>query len=235
MKAIRNIGLALCVSFASLAASFPSFADSRQPAITEARAEGGLLHIVGLNLGGARPKVTLGMLPLSVVSMTATQIDAVIPPSVAPGSYLLTVTMGKGMTDDGSDVDAGKYDEFWITIGGTGPQGPVGATGPQGPAGATGAPGAIGPQGPAGAAAAPAVTTVSSGLNHINPSWIVTLFADCPAGSVVIGGGYRTFSAGDYMAIKANRPYSATQWLVEAWNLSPQSISVEVFATCLAT
>ena len=52
------------------------------------------------------------------------------------------------MNDDGS-----KYDEFWVTIGAVGPQGPAGATGavgPQGPAGVTGAQGPAGPIGPQG-------------------------------------------------------------------------------------
>ncbi len=144
-----GIAFALGMAGASLTASTPCFADSsHQPAITEARADGGMLHIFGLNLGTARPNVTLGVLPLSVVSTTATQIDALVPASVAPGSYLLTVSLGR---NKGSD-DSSQYDEFWVTLGAAGPQGAKGDEGPQGPAGAPAKDGATGPQGPAGPA-----------------------------------------------------------------------------------
>jgi hypothetical protein len=144
----RSFILALCVASALLAPSAPAFADSsRDPAVTEARADGGVLHILGLNLGGGRPKVTLGTLQLSVVSMTATQIDAVVPSTVAPGSYLLSVSFPKGRNGGDDRNDDSKYDEFWVTIGAAGPQGLVG---PQGPAGKDGATGIQGAQGPAG-------------------------------------------------------------------------------------
>ncbi len=149
------IALALCVAGTTLAASLPSFADSwRQPAITEAHADGAVLRVLGLNLAGGKPRVTLGTQPLTVVSMTSTQIDALIPASVVPGSYLLTVKLDKGKGGGGDRDDDGKYDEFWVTIGAAGPQGPAGAIGPAGPAGPPGSPGpagAAGGQGPAGA------------------------------------------------------------------------------------
>ncbi|QJR10010.1 hypothetical protein DSM104443_01061 [Usitatibacter rugosus] len=143
-----------------LAASLPAFADSsRQPAITDARAEAGVLRIGGINFGNAKPKVTLGSLQLTVVALTATKIEAVLPSTVAPGSYLLTVTAAKGQhggNDRDDDDDDAKYDESWITIGAAGPQGAAGAAGaqgaagPQGATGPQGAPGSMGPQGPIG-------------------------------------------------------------------------------------
>jgi hypothetical protein len=153
--------LALCVAGALLGASTPGLADSsRQPAITAARAEGGVLHIFGINFGSARPKVTLGTLALSVVSVTASKVEAIVPATVAPGSYLLTVTASKGKhgSNDHDDDDDAKYDESWITIGGAGATGATGATGaagaqgPQGPAGTAGLPGSQGPAGAAGPA-----------------------------------------------------------------------------------
>jgi hypothetical protein len=144
--------LALCMASAMFVVCIPAFADSsHDPTITEAHADGGLLHIIGLNLGGGKPKVTLGTLPLSVVSMTATQIDALVPATVAPGSYLLAVSLTKGKGGGDDRNDDGKYDEFWVTIGAAGP---LGATGAQGPAGRDGSIGPAGPsgvQGPAGA------------------------------------------------------------------------------------
>jgi hypothetical protein len=158
----------LCLASALLAASTPIFADSsRDPAITEARADGGLLHILGLNLGGARPQVTLGTLSLSVVSVTATQIDALVPASVVPGSYLLTVTFGKSKS--GGD-DEGKSDEFWVTIGAAGPTGATGAAGPAGVPGPSGPVGAQGAQGSAGLAGSPGLAGPAGAQGPAGPA-----------------------------------------------------------------
>lgn len=147
---IRSLLLsAFAASLLGLAGA--SFADSsHQPAITAAHAEGGVLRIDGINFGTAKPKVMLGTLPLSVVAVTATKIDAVLPSTVAPGSYLLTVTAGKGKGGGDDHDDNSRYDESWITIGETGAQGPAGAMGPAGPSGATGPMGLPGPEGPQG-------------------------------------------------------------------------------------
>jgi hypothetical protein len=144
---IRAAGIAAILLFAPLHV----WPDSpRQPAITEARAAAGVLQVLGINLDGGKPTVTLGTMPLAVVSVTATQIEALMPSTVTPGSYLLTVAVGTGES---------KYDEFWITVGGLegapgrdGAPGPQGATGPSGPAGPSGPQGAVGPPGPAGSA-----------------------------------------------------------------------------------
>ena len=149
----RSNLLALCVAGALFAASTPGFADSSHaPAITEARADGALLRIDGLEFAGGTPKLTLGSTVLSIVSATATHIDALLPVGVAPGSYLLTLTLAKGRNDRTDDNS--KYDEFWVTIGGAGAAGKDGVAGPQGPAGPIGATGAIGPQGSQGLAGA---------------------------------------------------------------------------------
>jgi hypothetical protein len=170
----------LCIAALLFAASTLAFADSpHDPAITEARAEGGMLHILGLNLSGARPQVTLGTLPLSVVSMTPTQIDALVPANVVPGSYLLTVTLGKSKSVSDGLKDDAKSDEFWVTIGAAGQQGPAGtaglqgAMGPIGPqgipgvAGAAGRDGASGAQGPIGPQGMPGPAGASGALSSI--------------------------------------------------------------------
>ena len=157
------IALALCLAGTALPASLPSLAgSSRQPAIIEARADGSVLRILGFNLGGGKPSVTLGTLTLTVVSATATQIDALIPATVVPGSYLLAVDLSKSKDRDNDRHDGdGMYDEFWVTIGAAGPAGKDGAAGPQGPAGSAGATGPQGLigiqglQGPPGAPGAP--------------------------------------------------------------------------------
>jgi hypothetical protein len=146
----RSNILALCVAGALFAASTSGFADSsHQPAIIEAHADGAMLRITGFDLAGGTPKITLGNAALSIVSATATHIDALLPAGVAPGSYLLTLTLSKGRKDGVADRndDSSKYEEFWVTIGGAGAAGKDGVAGPQGPAGPMGA---MGPQGPAG-------------------------------------------------------------------------------------
>lgn len=125
--------------------------------ITEVRANaaGTALVVTGANLGGGTPKLTFGTLaaPLAVTSASSTQIVAQLPAGVSPGSYLLTLTVGKRRDKSGDDEEA-RGDEFWVTLGATGSQGsagPVGAQGPAGPAGPTGATGATGPAGATGA------------------------------------------------------------------------------------
>jgi hypothetical protein len=134
-------GTTLTVSLPSQAASAP------QPLITEVQPVNGLLRIYGFNFGGTATAITLAGRVLRVVAATSTGVDAELP-DMAPGSYLLTLTVGSG----GSQ----RNDEFWVTLGAVGPQGPAGADGaigpqgPAGPAGATGQQGLAGPVGPQG-------------------------------------------------------------------------------------
>lgn len=143
--------------------------------ITEARANesGTALQVTGVNFSGGTPKLTLGMLaaPLIITHATPTQIEALLPAGIAPGTYLLTLSVSR-KKDSSKDSDDNRGDEFWVTLGAAGtpgkdgkdgkdglpgPTGPIGlqgATGPagsQGPAGPTGAAGPQGATGPAGA------------------------------------------------------------------------------------
>lgn len=102
----------------------------------------GKLYVNGANFGSGIPAVKLNGTAVQVLTATPTSIIAIIPPGIAPGSYLLTVQSGNGATE---------FDAFNVTIGTAGPQGPAGATGATGPAGPAGPAGATGPQGPAGA------------------------------------------------------------------------------------
>ena len=112
------------------------------------------LAIRGENFGTSVPAVTLGTLPLDVITFGPTEILASLPYGIAPGSYFLLVKWS-----------ATKFALFDVTIGAAGPQGekgdpgPPGADGapgkdgeqgPAGPTGDTGAQGPIGPQGPTG-------------------------------------------------------------------------------------
>ncbi|HTZ95244.1 MAG TPA: IPT/TIG domain-containing protein [Terriglobales bacterium] len=99
--------------------------------------------INGTGFGSGIPKVDLDGQPLTVVSHSSTMIVADLP-TLGPGSYLLTVTVGSSTSP------------LVLTLGTSGPQGPqgpqgpAGAQGPQGPAGPTGPQGPQGTQGPAG-------------------------------------------------------------------------------------
>jgi hypothetical protein len=105
--------------------------------------------ISGQNFGTSEPTVTLDAMTLLVTSFSQTSINATLPISLPPGSYVLTVVSGNGTPASGLDVTIGTQGP----VGPPGPQGPqgnTGATGPQGPQGNTGLTGATGPQGPQG-------------------------------------------------------------------------------------
>ena len=113
------------------------------------------MDIVGANFGTVTPVVTLDGLKQAVTLFTDTMITVapVTPQTLAPGSYVLSVT---NMTPAPGVSSASLVGEFDVTVGEVGPQGPqgpagpVGLTGPPGPKGNTGAPGPVGPQGPIG-------------------------------------------------------------------------------------
>ena len=170
----RLRGLAAIAAVALSAAAPLATADStRDPVITEARANDAntILQVIGIGLSVGAPVLTLGTqaTPLVVTLATPTRIEALLPPGIVPGTYLLTLTTGKKKEGKGSDAEGPRGDVFWVTLGAqgpTGPQGPagpagatgqqglagpIGATGPQGPAGPVGTSGPQGPAGPAGA------------------------------------------------------------------------------------
>ncbi len=106
----------------------------------------GELDIMGLELdfGPGPLEVTLGGLPLVVLSAAADTIVAALPEALPEGDYLLVVSNGNGESQN---------DEYDLTIGAVGPQGPQGEQGmigPQGLQGPQGEQGMIGPQGPQG-------------------------------------------------------------------------------------
>jgi hypothetical protein len=65
------------------------------------------------------PTVTLDGTKLTLVSSTTVKVVAAQPTTLAPGSYLLSVTSS-----------AGTIGTFSMTLGAAGPEGPVGPAGP---------------------------------------------------------------------------------------------------------
>jgi hypothetical protein len=96
------------------------------------------LFISGHNFGHAVPRVALGGDELHVLGSTAEVIEAVLPPGLESGTYLLVVWRGRAASQVGV---------FGVTVGAVGPAGPPG---PQGPTGATGNAGEAGDKGDKG-------------------------------------------------------------------------------------
>ncbi len=114
-----------------------------QPIVVKAVGDlvAGTLTIEGANFSPAPIGVTLGIYgALTVTSATTTHVVATLPPNVAAGTYLLTLTTAY----------VGYSEEFWVTLGAQGAPGPQGPPGPTGPAGAKGDTGVAGPPGPTG-------------------------------------------------------------------------------------
>lgn len=167
--------LATSVAGALLAASLGALADPpREPLIVEVQAATGVLRIGGHDLPPGPARVSLGGQALTVLSSSASHVEALLPAGIAPGSYLLTVSGGR---KDG-------HDESWITVGSVGPEGPMGSPGPQGPAGPQGATGPAGPQGATGPAG-PQGATGPQGPAGASPA---TLWARVSASGALIAG-----------------------------------------------
>src|SRR6266702_3984412 len=145
------------VLFACVSASFvmPARADQPPLIVTSATVDPALARVTihGANFVGGKntpTQVFLGatLTPLTVLAISDSEITALLPAGVAPGSYLLTVGYGSG-----NDAN-GKSDEFSVALGDVGSPGPQGIQGPAGPAGPQGATGQTGLAGSVGATGA---------------------------------------------------------------------------------
>ncbi len=98
------------------------------------------ITIAGRYFGAVTPTVTLDGTVLVVATYTQTQVTALLPSNIDPGTYQLVLT--NHSLDQQVSFDA--------TIGAVGPDGPAGPAGPTGAAGPAGPAGSSGPQGPQG-------------------------------------------------------------------------------------
>lgn len=121
--------------------------------------------ISGSAFGTVPPTVTLDSVPLSIATYTDTRVVALIPATVAAGTYRLSLTNNSlyGLTN----VRTGTID---VTLGAEGPAGPQGPVGPQGPAGPAGPAGSQGPAGPAGPAGPQGVTGSPGPAGPVGPA-----------------------------------------------------------------
>ena len=217
--ALRIPMLALLLLFSSQAlihAQLATATSSHQVVIVSAQINLSVtpntIAISGQNFGTSKPTVTLDAMTLAVTSFSQTSIQATLPISIPPGSYVLTVvsgngTPGSGLVDvtigtqgpvgpqgpqgpqgnTGATGPQGPQGTTGLT-GATGPQGPQGPTGPQGPQGNTGATGAQGPQGPPGPAATPDPNEGDRGHGNTSEGF-QALFNDAPDPFVPHSGG----------------------------------------------
>jgi hypothetical protein len=114
-----------------------------------------------------------------------------------------------------------------------GATGPVGRVGPVGPQGARGPQGPIGPSGIAGVHAVDGPsTTVPAGFAN-------DIFASCPSGEHLIGGGYRdenqTAASIDVLINSPDPNSPTTRWFVRINNTSAGSIPATAVAICAVT
>ena len=217
MKPLVRLSSLLIIGLCSSARMALADDGGEKPVILAADAQGGNLFITGMDFGvGKTPKVTLAGGELAVSSHSQTTIVAALPAGLPPASYELVVVSFRKADDNGK---AASFDVTIGAVGPQGPAGPAGATGPQGPPGTAGAtgpqgpagpegaagpqgpagpPGPTGPQGPAGGSTPPKLKTIQVGGTHqllcasLDPTCdnFGSSTAECPAGSVVTGGGY---------------------------------------------
>ena len=95
--------------------------------------------------------------------------------------------------------------------GATGPSGPVGPTGPAGPTGATGPSGPTGPQGTPGLAAVERVTA-GAPSDTSSPKSVSPV---CPAGKVVLGGGFSYFGPTGFEVVSSSPLIGQEGWFAE--------------------
>ena len=107
-----------------------------------------------------------------------------------------------------------------------GPQGPAGPAGPQGP---------VGPQGPAGSGLA-GYEVVVENFTNLPQGQDLGMGATCPAGKIVIGGGYEVTVDATHQ-IMASKPYNVGgEPLPSRWGISLKTVGglgLMVFAICV--
>ena len=205
--------------------------------------------------------VVLAGSPLTVISVHPVQIVAGLPIGLPPGAYRLMVSTGSGESRT----------DFWdLTVGAVGPKGDKGDKGDKGEPGTPGIPGTAGPAGKDGVQGAkgdkgdggekgdkgepgqPGADGISGYetvtiSKTVPPIAFTELFADCPSGKRVLGGGWHLHAAGQptvrlsvvqasKVPVFASQPYEPRTWRVEGFNANTDvSVTLAVHAICAAT
>jgi hypothetical protein len=111
-------------------------------------------------------------------------------------------------------------------------RGAAGPTGPAGPAGPSGPAGERGPAGPAGPAGVSGITEVQTQAIDLQPGTQNEAAVQCPAGSVVTGGGVSLASSSTQVNVNSSYPISAGAWRADVNNASNGVTTFTVYAIC---
>jgi hypothetical protein len=188
------------------------------------------LIVTGSNFGPLTPAVTLNGVPLTLISHTDNVIVGMIPLSLGPGSYTLSVSNGQNY-QTGTTV---------VAIGNVGPPGPAGApgsAGAPGAAGQTGLPGAQGAAGPAGPSTVYFNHTPDAFTLNSSPTTLGAL--NLPAGSYLISGKalFRLDTAGSSLqctlkggAVLLDTGYFDTSTNIQAYQTIPVAGAISIAA-----
>ena len=141
--------------------------------------------------------------------------------------------------DDAVLCQKGEAAIAWNVVGPRGPQGPAGppgVAGPPGPQGVQGVPGPMGPQGPQGPQGPAGGLKGLVRVQEDSPFDIVAtkeVWAHCPAGKQVVGGGYTFFYGGPTVVMRDNVPsIDLDAWIVGGTNTQNTAWSVSAVAMC---
>jgi hypothetical protein len=196
----------------------------------------------GFNFGSRKPYVYAETSLLTVLSATDEEVVVSFPVSAVPdGSYLFTLIRN-------SVVPSRVAFSVAVTTAaaGDGQTGPMGPQGPAGPQGLQGPQGQQGPAGPAGAAGANGVNGVSgyvraegdTGEFPFDPGDVFDVYAACPSGQRVLGGGHELLLDGARLTVLASKPSEASNaWVVQVRNGTSSLLmqtQVKAFALCAA-
>jgi len=109
-----------------------------------------------------------------------------------------------------TDRESCRPDETAIEWNQQGPQGPIGPAGPQGEQGP------VGPEGPPGGLAGRVVVTSEFTVPQSTVDFTYVATAECPAGTVVLGGGYEVDQSG-VNELRESHPF--TQPDTQGWSV----------------
>jgi hypothetical protein len=149
----KYVGVVIAFAVINLSSCPASAQEHNAPSVSTATLNPatlpGQITVRGSSFGIALPNVLLDELPLAVLSYTDTVVVALVPASVTPGTYRLSLI--NNSLQGNAAVRTGTLDVTVGAVGQTGAQGPKGDTGATGPQGQAGPSGPVGPTGPAGA------------------------------------------------------------------------------------
>jgi hypothetical protein len=184
-------------------------------------------------------RVFAGTVGVVVAAGVVALVQAAIPDrdGVIKACYVPTLGVLR-VIDSAASCQRGETLLSWNVIGPGGPQGPAGPqgmAGAMGPQGLQGIPGPAGPQGLPG----PAGTAGVSGLVRVQVDSpfddVATkeVFAECPAGTRILGGGYTFFFGGPTVPLRTNLPsVDFDGWIVSGTNEDGAPWSVSAIAMC---